>query len=119
MQTPLVGKCEQYLNGAWVDLSARVPWLATPVSISRGLDDSGAPTAGSMTLTMENSDGALTPGVTAELRRNLIQNPRGTGVVAGWALNNRWGGSGASVSVTTENTPVTLPDGTQDARNLF
>ena len=68
MQTPVVGKCEQYLNGAWVDLSARVPWLATPVSISRGLDDSGAPTAGSMTLTMENSDGALTPGATVELK---------------------------------------------------
>lgn len=62
MQTPLVGKCEQFLNGAWVDLSARVPWLATPVSISRGLDDSGAPTAGSMTLTFDNNDGALTPG---------------------------------------------------------
>lgn len=50
---------------------------------------------------------------TVEVRRNLIQNPRGTGVVAGWALNNQWGGSGGSVSVTTENTPVTLPDGTQ------
>ena len=113
MQTPLVGKCEQYLNGAWVDLSARVPWLATPVSISRGLDDSGAPTAGSMTLTMANDDGALTPGATVELRRNLIQNPRGTGVVAGWSLNHQWGGSGGSITVTTESTPVTLPDGTQ------
>lgn len=62
MQTPVVGKCEQYLNGAWVDLSARVPWLETPVSISRGLDGSGNPTSGSMSLIMENSDGALTPG---------------------------------------------------------
>lgn len=62
MQTPVVGKCEQYLNGAWVDMSARVPWMETPVSISRGLDGSGNPTSGSMSLIMENSDGALTPG---------------------------------------------------------
>lgn len=113
MQTPVVGKCEQFLNGAWVDLSARVPWLATPVSISRGLDYSGAPTAGSMTLTMANDDGALTPGSSLELRRNLIQNPRGTAVVAGWSLNNQWGGSGGSVSVSTVTEAITLPDGTQ------
>lgn len=58
----LQGKLEQYLNGAWVDMSARVPWMETPVSISRGLDESGNPTSGSMSLIMENSDGALTPG---------------------------------------------------------
>lgn len=50
---------------------------------------------------------------TAEVRRNLIQNPRGTGVVAGWSLNHQWAGSGGTVTVTTEGTPVTLPDGTQ------
>ena len=60
----LTGKCEQYINGAWVDLSSRVSWGdgGAPVEISRGLDDSGAPTAGRLTLTMENRDGALTPG---------------------------------------------------------
>ncbi len=64
MQTPLVGKCEQYINGAWVDLSSRVSWGdgGSPVEISRGIDDSGAPLSGSMTLTMDNNDGALTPG---------------------------------------------------------
>lgn len=90
MQTPVVGKCEQYLNGAWVDLSARVPWLATPVSISRGLDDSGAPTAGSMTLTMANDDGALTPGATVELRRNHVVIPRAT---ASWGISAGTGGA--------------------------
>ena len=60
----LTGKCEQFINGAWVDLSSRVSWGdgGAPVEISRGLDDSGAPTAGRLTLTMENRDGALTPG---------------------------------------------------------
>jgi hypothetical protein len=58
----MLGKCEQYIDGAWVDMSARVPWLTTPASIARGLDESGAPTAGTMTLVAENRDGALTPG---------------------------------------------------------
>ena len=50
---------------------------------------------------------------TVEVRRNLIQNPRGTDVVAGWALNNQWGGSGGSISVSTVTEAITLPDGTQ------
>lgn len=108
----LTGKCEQFINGAWVDLSSRVPWLETPVSIARGLDDSGAPTAGSMTLTMENDDGALTPGATVETRRNACTVPRaatswgvfaGTGgtVTSSVPADARWKGGVARRAVWT------------------
>lgn len=61
---PLVGKYEQLINGVWVDLSSRASWgdAGSPVEISRGLNDDGSPLAGTMTVTLENSDGALTPG---------------------------------------------------------
>lgn len=56
----------------------------------------------------------VNPGFSIEVRRNLIQNPQGTApTAAGWNLAPRWGGTGATVSTTTVNTPVTLPDGTQ------
>lgn len=61
---PLVGKYEQLINGVWVDLSSRASWgdAGSPVEISRGLNDDGSPLAGTMTVVLENSDGALTPG---------------------------------------------------------
>lgn len=66
--------------------------------------------AGSLSIATSNAPGA---GVT-EVRRNLIKNPQGTApTAAGWNLVPRWGGTGATVSTTTVNTPVTLPDGTQ------
>ncbi len=57
----------------------------------------------------------LTLNATAiEVRRNLISNPQGTvDTGTGWNIVPRWGGTGASVSTTTEATAVTLPDGTQ------
>lgn len=87
MQTPLIGKCEQFIGGSWVDVSSRVSWMENPISISRGLSDSGDPTPGSMTLVMKNDDGAITPGLSAEIRRNCATIPCPTSTT-GWSSNN-------------------------------
>ena len=56
---------DQYLGGSWVDLTSRLAafedW-GTPMQITRGIGDAGDVTPGSFTLTLENDDGALTPG---------------------------------------------------------
>lgn len=58
---PLV-KLEQNLNG-WKDLTTRLLWGETgaPVVITRGVSEDRLPQAGTMTLTLDNSDGVLTP----------------------------------------------------------
>lgn len=56
---------EQYLGGTWVPLTSRLAafsdWGA-PMQITRGVAEDGGATPGSFTLTLENDDGALTPG---------------------------------------------------------
>ena len=57
-------RLEQELDGSWVDLSARLAmgdsW-GSPLQIVRGVGDSHAAAPGSLTLAVENDDGALTP----------------------------------------------------------
>ncbi len=69
----MLGKLEQYISGAWVDLSSRVPWRDSPVSISRGVSEDGTPAAGTMTVVLENSDGVLTPGSAGLVRWRPIR----------------------------------------------
>ena len=56
---------EQWIGGGWVDLTSRLAAFSdwgTPMQITRGVGDAGDVTTGSFTLTLENDDGALTPG---------------------------------------------------------
>lgn len=94
----MLGKLEQYIGGAWLDMSSRVSWLDSPVSISRGVSEDGTPQAGTMTVVIENSDGALTPGkAPSEVRRNLAPVPRAD---ASWGVSYATGGAGTSTLVT-------------------
>lgn len=60
MAVPAV-KLEMELGASWVDLTSRLLWSAAPVAITRGMAEGGAPEVGTMTWTLDNSDGELTP----------------------------------------------------------
>lgn len=59
---PLV-KLEQKFGASWVDVTGRLLWSESgaPVVITRGISEDGTPMQGTMTCTLDNSDGNLTP----------------------------------------------------------
>ena len=78
MAVPAV-KLEMELGASWVDLTSRLLWSesGSPVVITRGMADGGTPETGTMTWTLDNSDGALTPGRTSSAYYPNIVRGRG------------------------------------------
>lgn len=70
---------EMEFNGSWVDVTDRLLWSESgaPVVISRGMGDGGVPEVGTMTFTLDNSDGELTPGRAASSHYPYVVRGRG------------------------------------------
>lgn len=73
MAVPAV-KLEMDFNGTWVDLTSRLLWSesGSPVVVTRGMAEAGSPEVGTMSWTLDNCDGELTP-------RNTATSPRTRG----------------------------------------